>query len=48
MDKIIKEGKKYLEKSGEFSKKGSSGKASGKKKGEGTLAESPRGRSKSF
>ena len=39
MDKIAKEGKKYLEKSGETSKKGSSGKSSsktsGKKKGGG-------------
>jgi hypothetical protein len=44
MDKIAKEGKKYLEKSGETSKKGSSGsssskssttKTSGKKKGGG-------------
>ena len=40
MDRIAKEGKKYLEKSGETSKKGSSGKssstkASGKKKGGG-------------
>ena len=30
MDRIIKEGKKYLEKSGGTSKKGSSGKASSK------------------
>jgi len=43
MDRIAKEGKKYLEKSGETSKKGSSGgsskssstKTSGKKKGGG-------------
>jgi hypothetical protein len=39
MDRIAKEGKKYLEKSGETSKKGSSGKSSsktsGKKKGGG-------------
>ena len=39
MDKLAKEGKKYLEKSGETSKKGSSGKSSsktsGKKKGGG-------------
>ena len=43
MDKFAKEGKKYLEKSGETSKKGSSGgsskssstKTSGKKKGGG-------------
>jgi hypothetical protein len=39
MDRIAKEGKKHLEKSGETSKKGSSGKSSsktsGKKKGGG-------------
>ncbi len=39
MDRIAKEGKKYLEKSGETSKKGSSSKSSsktsGKKKGGG-------------
>jgi hypothetical protein len=43
MDRIIKEGKKYLEKSGGTSKKGhggkSSSKTSGKKKGGGSWAD---------
>ena len=43
MDKIVKEGMKYLEKSGESSKKGSSGKSSSKtsdkKKGGGSWAD---------
>jgi hypothetical protein len=43
MDKIAKEGKKYLENSGETSKRGSSGKStsktSGEKKGGGSGAD---------
>jgi hypothetical protein len=53
MDKIAKEGKKYLEKSGETSKKGSSGsksstKTSDKKKGGGSGADKAKRAAKEF
>ncbi len=51
MDKIAKEGKKYLEKSGETSKKGSSGKSSSKtsgKKGGGSGADKAKRAAKEF
>jgi hypothetical protein len=53
MDRIAKEAKKYLEKSGETSKKGSSGsksssKASDKKKGGGSLADRAKRAAKEF
>ncbi len=52
MDKFIKEGKKYLEKYGETSKKGSSGKssskASDKKKGGGSWADKAQRAAKKF
>ena len=52
MDKIIKEGKKHLEKSGESSKKGSSGKSSSKtsdkKKGGGSWADKAKRAAKEF
>jgi hypothetical protein len=53
MDRIAKEGKKYLEKSGETSKKGSSGsksssKTSGKKKGGGSGADKAKRAAKEF
>ena len=47
MDRIAKEGKKYLEKSGETSKKGSS-KTSGKKKGGGSGADKAKRAAKEF
>ena len=53
MDKIAKEGKKYLEKSGETSKKGSSGKSSSetggkKKEGGGSGADKAKRAAKEF
>jgi hypothetical protein len=52
MDRIAKEGKKYLEQSGETSKKGSSGKSSsktsGKKKGGGSGADKAKRAAKEF
>jgi hypothetical protein len=52
MDRIAKEGKKYLEKSGETSKKGSSGKSSSKtsskKKGGGSGADKAKRAAKEF
>jgi hypothetical protein len=39
MDRILREGKKYLEKSGGTSKKGSRGKTSSKNKGGGSVAD---------
>jgi hypothetical protein len=39
MDRILREGKKYLEKSGETSKKGSRGKTNSKNKGGGSVAD---------
>jgi hypothetical protein len=52
MDRIIKEGKKYLEKSGGTSKKGPSGKSSSKtsdkKKGGGSWADKAKRAAKEF
>ena len=52
MDKIIKEGKKHLEKSGESSKKGSSGKfsskTSDKKKSGGSWADKAKRAAKEY
>ena len=52
MDKIVKEGKKHLAKSGETSKKGSSGKPSSKtsdkKKGGGSWADKAKRAAKEF
>ena len=52
MDRIIKEGKKYLEKSGGTSKKGSSGesssKTSDKKKGGGSWGDKAKRAAKEF
>jgi len=52
MDRIIKEGKKYLEKSGGASKKGTSGKPSGKtsdkKRGGGSWADKAKRAAKEF
>ena len=54
MDRIAKEGKKYLEKAGETSKKGSGGsnksssKTNGKKKGGGSGADKAKRAAKEF
>jgi hypothetical protein len=48
MDRIAKEGKKYLEKSGGTSKKGASSKTSEKKKGGGSLADKAKRAAKEF
>jgi hypothetical protein len=48
MDRIAKEGKKYLEKSGGTSKKGASSKTSDKKKGGGSLADKAKRATKEF
>ena len=52
MDRILKEGKKYLEKSGGTSKKGSSGrsssKTSSKNKGGGSLADKAKRAAREF
>jgi hypothetical protein len=51
MDRIVKEGKKYLDKSGGTSKKGSSGKSSSKtsgKKGGGSGADKAKRAAKEF
>jgi hypothetical protein len=52
MDRILKEGKKYLEKSGETSKKGARGKSrsktSDKNKGGGSLSDRAKRAAKEF
>jgi hypothetical protein len=48
MDRILKEGKKYLEKSGGTSKKGSSSKTGDKNKGEGSLTDRAKRAAKEF
>ncbi len=52
MDRILKEGKKYLERSAESSKKGSSDKSSsktsGKKEGGGSVADRAKRAAKEF
>ena len=53
MDRMVREAKKYLEKSGRTSKKGFSGsksssKASGKKKGGGSLADKAKRAAREF
>ncbi len=48
MDKIIREGKKYLEKSGGTSKKGSSGRKSSSSRGGGSLADKAKRAAREF
>ena len=48
MDRILREGKKYLEKSGETSKKESNGRTSSSKRGGGSLVDKAKRAAREF
>ncbi len=48
MDRIVKEAKKFFEKSGGTSKKGSGGQSSSKNKGRGSIADKAKRAAKGF